>query len=75
MGHKVEDRMAMWAAKRTREEAAELMLEGAQEIADLRRKATLTDAERGAVEAAIGWCDDRDGKTIKTMHGLLERLT
>jgi hypothetical protein len=29
--------MAMWAAKRPREEPAEMMLEGAQEIADLRR--------------------------------------
>jgi hypothetical protein len=34
---KIEDRMSMWAAKRPREEPAELMLEGAQEIADLRR--------------------------------------
>ena len=33
----IEDRMSMWAAKRPREEPAELMLEGAQEIADLRR--------------------------------------
>ena len=35
---KIEDRMSMWAAKRPREEPAELMLEGAQEIADLRRQ-------------------------------------
>jgi len=34
---KIEDRMSMWAAKRPREEPAELLLEGAQEIADLRR--------------------------------------
>ena len=34
----IEDRMSLWAAKRPREEPAELMLEGAQEIADLRRK-------------------------------------
>lgn len=33
----IEDRMSLWAAKRPREEPAELMLEGAQEIADLRR--------------------------------------
>jgi hypothetical protein len=33
----IEDRMSMWAAKRPREEPAELLLEGAQEIADLRR--------------------------------------
>jgi hypothetical protein len=29
--------MSMWAAKQPREEVAELLLEGAQEIADLRR--------------------------------------
>jgi hypothetical protein len=34
----IEDRMSLWAAKRPREEPAELMLEGAQEIADLRRQ-------------------------------------
>ena len=34
----IEDRMSMWAAKRPREEPAELLLEGAQEIADLRRQ-------------------------------------
>lgn len=33
----IEDRMSMWAAKRPREEPSELLLEGAQEIADLRR--------------------------------------
>lgn len=33
----IEDRMAMWAAKRPRDEVADLLLEGAQEIADLRR--------------------------------------
>lgn len=33
----IEDRMSLWVAKRPREEPAELMLEGAQEIADLRR--------------------------------------
>jgi hypothetical protein len=33
----IEDRMSLWAAKRPREEPAELLLEGAQEIADLRR--------------------------------------
>jgi hypothetical protein len=30
--------MSLWAAKRPREEPAELLLEGAQEIADLRRQ-------------------------------------
>lgn len=78
MGHKVEDRMAMWAAKRTREEAAELMLEGAQEIADLRRKATLTDAELEAVENCIYASerigDDWSDKQAATLRGLLERL-
>jgi hypothetical protein len=34
----IEDRMTLWAAKRPREEPAELLLEGAQEIADLRRQ-------------------------------------
>ena len=34
---RIEDRMSMWAAKRPRDEVAELLLEGAQEIADLRR--------------------------------------
>jgi hypothetical protein len=34
----IEHRMTLWAAKRPREEPAELMLEGAQEIADLRRQ-------------------------------------
>lgn len=42
----------------------------ADEIVRLR----LTDAEREAVAAAIGWCDDRDTKTITTLRGLLERL-
>lgn len=35
---KIEDRMSMWAAKRPRDEVAELLLEGSQEIADLRRE-------------------------------------
>ncbi len=35
--------------------------------------ATLTAAEREAVEAALGWCDDRDTKTIATLRALLER--
>ena len=34
---RIEDRMSMWAAKRPRDEVSELLLEGAQEIADLRR--------------------------------------
>jgi hypothetical protein len=34
----IEDRMSLWAAKRPREEPSELLLEGAQEIADLRRQ-------------------------------------
>ena len=34
----IEDRMSMWAAKRPRDEVSELLLEGAQEIADLRRQ-------------------------------------
>lgn len=34
---RIEDRLSLWAAKRPREEAAALVLEGAQEIADLRR--------------------------------------
>lgn len=33
----------------------------------------LTDEEREAVDAALGWCDDRDTKTIATLRGLLER--
>lgn len=39
------------------------------EIARLR----LTSAERAAIDAALGWCDDRDTKTITTLRGLLER--
>jgi hypothetical protein len=34
----IEDRMSMLAAKKPREEVSELLLEGAQEIADLRRQ-------------------------------------
>jgi outer membrane murein-binding lipoprotein Lpp len=34
----IEDRMSMWAAKKPRDEVSELLLEGAQEIADLRRQ-------------------------------------
>jgi hypothetical protein len=34
----IEDRMSMWAAKQPRAEVSELLLEGAQEIADLRRQ-------------------------------------
>jgi hypothetical protein len=35
---RIEDRMSMLAAKKPRDEVSELLLEGAQEIADLRRQ-------------------------------------
>jgi hypothetical protein len=46
---KIEDRMSMWAAKRPREEPAELLLEGAQEIADLRRQREEDGKQMGAL--------------------------
>ena len=42
-------------------------------VVPLYRSPTLTDAEREAVGAAIGWCDDSDVKTLATLRGLLER--
>jgi hypothetical protein len=45
----IEDRMSLWAAKRPREEPAELMLEGAQEIADLRRQREEDGKQMGAL--------------------------
>jgi hypothetical protein len=50
---KIEDRMSMWAAKRPREEPAELLLEGAQEIADLRRH---RDEDAQQMSALIAEC-------------------
>ena len=46
---KIEDRMSMWAAKRPRDEVAELLLEGAQEIADLRRHREEDGKQMGAL--------------------------
>ena len=46
---KIEDRMSMWAAKRPRDEVAELLLEGAQEIADLRRQREEDGKQMGAL--------------------------
>lgn len=46
---KIEDRMSMWAAKRPRDEVAELLLEGAQEIADLRRHREDDGKQMGAL--------------------------
>jgi len=45
----IEDRMTLWAAKRPREEPAELLLEGAQEIADLRRHRDEDGKQMGAL--------------------------
>ena len=33
----------------------------------------LSDEERDAVEAALGWCDGCDTKTIATLRAMLER--
>jgi hypothetical protein len=48
-----------------------------EEIESLRAenaRLRLTPEERAAIEAALGWCDDRDAKTITTLRSLLERL-
>jgi hypothetical protein len=77
---RIEDRMSMWAAKKPREEVSELLLEGAQEIADLRRAgASITDDERACLEsAALGFeLDDDDddcAHIAATIRSLLARL-
>ena len=49
---------------------SQLLTEAADEIERLR----ITDDEKKAIESALGWCDDRDTKTISTLNGLLKRL-
>ena len=67
---RIEDRMSMWAAKKPREEVSELLLEGAQEIADLRRAgASFTDDERACLEsAALGFELDDDDDDSNDSH-------
>ncbi len=60
------------AIRRLAQQDATLSVVGGNVIVEM--DATLTDAEREAVDAALGWCDDRDTKTIATLRGLLERL-
>lgn len=59
---RIEDRMSMWAAKKPRDEVAELLLEGAQEIADLRRHREEDGEQMGALIAGYqkmqGLCID-----------------
>ena len=58
---------------RDEDEAADSARHFSGSVVPLYRSPTLTDAEREAVDAALGWCDDRDTKTIATLRGLLER--
>jgi hypothetical protein len=55
---RIEDRMSLWAAKKPRDEVSELLLEGAQEIAD-RRRVGLTDDEREAIRRLLHWVANR----------------
>ena len=71
--------MSLLASKNPREPWAELMLEGAQEIADLRRKATLTAAESGVLATvsdiyAAHDDDDSCADIAAVIDGLLGRL-
>lgn len=60
------------AIRRLAEQDATLSVVGGNVIVEM--DATLTDEEREAVNAALGWCDDRDTKTITILRSLLERL-
>lgn len=80
---RIEDRMSLWAARRPRDEVSELLLEGAQEIADLRRNRKedgkyLTDEEREAAGFFSGLPWPKQSQQIKaradTLRGLLERM-
>jgi hypothetical protein len=59
---RIEDRMSLWAAKKPRDEVSELLLEGAQEIADLRRQREEDGKQMGALIAGYqkmqGLCID-----------------
>jgi hypothetical protein len=54
--------MSLWAAKKPRDEVSELLLEGAQEIADLRRQREEDGKQMGALIAGYqkmqGLCID-----------------
>lgn len=76
----IENRMTMLAAKMQRSPERELLLEGAQEIADLRRKASLSNEERGDISDAVASYEADDShpdcaRIAATLRGLLARLS
>jgi hypothetical protein len=70
----IEDRMSMWAAKRPREEPAELMLEGAQEIADLRLHVSETYTKKSEVDTLRGEMDKRFDRLEQMIARLYDKI-
>ena len=56
------------------EELSEVQGDPALDISEEIERLRITDDEKKAIESALGWCDDRDTKTISTLNGLLKRL-
>lgn len=69
---RAENKILMEAIRRLADQDATLSVQGGNVTVTI--DATLTDEEREAVNAALGWCDDRDTKTITILRSLLARL-